>query len=150
MDTRLITLADSVEAGASCTPINLAVGQWIVQGTPVSSTEFLSRTHASLGRFVVEQLPGRDRRQVLEGQADHVWQTIMHQTAEMIAPLMNAPAGPGGALSLVDVTMTGGMAGVVCVSAVRVSLDSIDLWWMANFQHETAKIGGGGGVSVGF
>lgn len=150
MDARLTALVDFAEAGTSCVPINLAVGQWIVQGTPVSSTEFLSRTHGGLGNAFLNQMPERDQRSVREGHADHVWQSIMHQADGLIAPLKNAQPGPGGALSLVDVTMTGGTAGVVYISAVRVALNSIDLWWISDFIHSPAKTVGGGGISVGF
>ena len=149
MDQRLTSLVSSVEAGASCIPLNLAVGQWIVQGTPVSTAEFISRTHSSLGNAMANQLSGRERRQVLQGQDDKTWQQIMHQAADMLTPITFAPAGPGGALSLTDVTMTGGPAGVVRVAAVRVALESINLWWLSEFRHDPAG-GGGGGVGISF
>lgn len=150
MDSRLVTLVGAAEAGATCVPINIVVGPWVVQGTPVSTAVFLSRTHQSVGQAAVDQMRNRDRRQMVEGKADHVWQAIMQQTAWMVSPIAGASTGPENAISLVDVRLTGGVSGVVGAAAVRVPIASVGVWWLGDFRHEAASFGGGGGVSVSF
>lgn len=151
MDARLKSLAAAVEGGATCLPVNLVVGQWIVQGTPVTSSDFLKRTQESLSRIALDQMPGRDRRLLRAGKADHVLEAAQDQARGFMGPLAGSISGAEYALSLVDVTLTGGLSGVIHGAAVRVPLASVDVWWIAGFKHEPAKFGGGGGgMSVGF
>lgn len=148
MDARLKSLVAAVEAGAAYWSINLLVGPWIVQGTPVSSQVFVAKAHQGLGRIALEKHSPEVRRKVEVGEADHLWQEAMQETVGMIGPLTGSTSSPEDAVSLINVQMTGGTSGVIRASSVRVPIAAVGAWWIADFNHVRARIPVGGGFTV--
>lgn len=143
-DFKLLAVIAAAEENRPCPRIRLLVGDWLVQGHPVSTETFLAITRDDMTKQVQE---GGEWRRV-KRDPDAAKQYV----EERVGPLMAAfGVGPddGATLNLRDAVLVNSVT--LKVPAVRIPLTSIQAWWHVTMVvEESRRYSAGIAVGVGF
>lgn len=143
-DARLQAIISAAEEDRPCPRIRLLVGDWLIQGYPVSTETFLAITRDDMTEQVQE---GADWRRVKRDA-----NAANRFVEERVGPLMAAfGTGPddGATLNLRDAVLINSVT--LKVPAIRVPLTGVQAWWHVTMTvEESRRYSGGIAVGVGF
>jgi hypothetical protein len=146
IDPRLRALVGAAEQGRPVPSVGLVTGSWVIQGTPISTQQFLWITQSA----VETEISQTKESQTFRGTKDELGASIREQTAPLFAAFGWPTPVDGNALSLGTVTVGGGIGAALRVPALRVPLTAVAAWWACPYVALAPRSGGGGGVTVSF
>lgn len=143
VDGRLQALISTAEAIRPCPRIRLLVGDWLIQGQPVSTETFLAITANNMSEQAMETKEGRR----LKGNQAAANSYIHEQVGPVMSAFGNQTEADEMAMSLRDAVVVG--AATLKVPAIRVPVASIQAWWNVTMQIEQTR-NYSAGVAGGF
>ncbi|TCK22773.1 hypothetical protein [Pseudonocardia endophytica] len=124
--------------------INLLAGPWLVQGRPVSAAAFVDGTRDSLFNSVWNTPDARRFR----GSDAEKRQIILQDLQPAMGVVEQSAHVAAAVLHLVDVTIVTATGPSLHPPVIRIKANSVDAWWVTDFEVKQPK--GGGGIGVGF